>query len=88
MEPNELTDELKEQARGCKTEEELADLAERSDMELSLDELDDAAGGRSGRKSNNPFGESPCKLFYGTVDPHNIPSRYDERCARVAPRVW
>ena len=39
MDPNELTDEQKEQARECGTEEELDDIAE--------EELDGIAGGLS-----------------------------------------
>ena len=44
MEPNELSDGLEEQAR--EAEEELAEPAESDDMELTPDDLDEAAGGR------------------------------------------
>ena len=47
MDPNDLTEEQKEQARECKTAEELSDMAEAQNTPLSLDSLDAAAGGRS-----------------------------------------
>ena len=40
-----LSEGLKAKARECKTPEEIQKLAKSEGLELSLDELDDAAGG-------------------------------------------
>ena len=53
MDPNELTDELEEQGRDCKTPEEHL---EADSCDLSLDDLDSVAGGVRGRKKLQPRG--------------------------------
>ena len=47
MEHNELTEEQKTQFREAKTPEEILEVAQKHGIELSIDELDGAAGGRS-----------------------------------------
>ena len=42
-----LSPELKEKLRACETDEELEALAAKESVELSLDELEGAAGGRA-----------------------------------------
>lgn len=44
MESNDLTEEQKAQARACKSGEELAALAKKEGVELSLDELEVVSG--------------------------------------------
>lgn len=46
MEPNELSDELEKQVREREAESGLDKPTEGGDMELTLDDLDGAAGGR------------------------------------------
>ena len=48
-----LTPEQMEQAKACKTEEELAELAEQTGIELSDGELDAISGGASCRKNTD-----------------------------------
>ena len=48
MEFDDLTQVQKEKFRACKTPEEMAALAEEGGVSLSIDELDEASGGRSG----------------------------------------
>ena len=45
MDFKDLTEEQKEKARACKSGEELAALAKKEGVELSLDELEAASGG-------------------------------------------
>lgn len=45
MTPEELTPELREKAKACKTPEELFELAKSEGIELSEDELDAINGG-------------------------------------------
>ena len=44
---DDLSPELKEKLRACETAEELEALAAKENVELSLDELEGAAGGRA-----------------------------------------
>ncbi len=52
-----LTEEQKAKAKACKTPEEMLELASKEGYELSIDELEDAAGGSGGWKSP---GSNPC----------------------------
>ena len=45
MDFNELPSELREQAKACKSEEELSALLEKADIKLSVDEIEGEAGG-------------------------------------------
>ena len=47
MDFKDLTEEQKAKARACKTAEELEALAAKESVELSLDELEEVAGGRA-----------------------------------------
>ena len=55
---DELTEEQKVKAKACKTPEEMLELASKEGHELSIDELEDAAGGSDGWKS--PGSDNPC----------------------------
>jgi hypothetical protein len=56
MDPNELTDELEEQAREREAEGEPAELAESGDAALTLDDLDSVAGGYGVRRKRRHIG--------------------------------
>ena len=45
MDFNDLTEEQRAQIKACETPEELQELAKKNGVELSLDDLDNVAGG-------------------------------------------